>query len=264
MFNYSFKPAMEEKLRLFSKYGFEYIHWCDDWNNNVLYTEYDLEHYRQLIELAGLKCIDVHGAATDNIRIDAADEKWLKEYIRLLENRIRFCAEVGGDAVIIHPPEDEKRGDNDINLKMNRSLYVFEKVRRVCEDLGINIAVENCSKSDEDVLVFYFEKYPPEFVGFCFDSGHANILKSLDQLLKFGNRLRALHLHDNRGESDDHQPPFWGTVDWNKVTQWIKASGYKKPINFEITHNPKHFNGTMEEFLNYTVNQIQKLTILFD
>ncbi|NIR86347.1 MAG: hypothetical protein GWN67_04150, partial [Phycisphaerae bacterium] len=35
MFNYSLKPEMERKLQLFAEYGFEYIHWCDDWYSEV-------------------------------------------------------------------------------------------------------------------------------------------------------------------------------------------------------------------------------------
>ena len=257
MFNYSFKPEMESKLRLFADYGFEYIHWCDDWNSGVLYTQQNIELYRQLIESAGLKCIDVHGTATDTIRIDAEKEDAQDKYIQLLKNRIEFCSGTGGDAVVIHPPSDEG-GSKRLNRRLDRSLQIFDSVRPLCEDLGIVLAVENCYPTDEKILEYYFDRYPPEFVSFCFDSGHAHINRNLDHLLSFGNRLRALHLHDNRGKEDDHQPPFWGTITWEEVMQWIKECGYTKPVNFEITHNPEFFNGPMEEFLDYTVRSIRK------
>jgi len=263
MFNYSFKPDTRRKLQLFADYGFEYIHWCDDWNNDVFYTQRDIELYRQLIESAGLKCIDVHGTATKTIRIDAEGKDELNKYIKLLKNRIEFCSAVGGDAVVIHPPTD-KGGDEKLRWSLNRSRQVFESVRPLCEDLGIVLAVENCYPFDKQILEYYFGMYPQEFVGFCFDSGHAHVNGNLIHLLKFGGRLKALHLHDNKGESDDHQPPFWGTINWEHVMRWIKHSGYKKPINFEITHNPRLFNGTMEEFMEYTVRSIKKVMALFD
>jgi sugar phosphate isomerase/epimerase len=261
MFNSSLGLGIERKLRLFAESGFEYIHWCDDWNNDVLYAKEDIELYHRLVESYGLKCIDVHGADTGTIHIASEEEVALDEYIQLLKTRIEFCSAVGGDAVVIHPPTDDG-GSRTLSWKLDRSLRVFESVRPLCEDLDVVLAVENCHPSDEKVLRYYFERYPPEFVGFCFDSGHAHLNKNLDELLKFGDRLRALHLHDNRGMEDDHQPPFWGTIDWERVTRWIERSEYQKPLNFEILHDPRFFEGTPEGFLDYTVRSIRKILAL--
>jgi len=255
MFNYSFKIGMESKLRLFAEHGFGYIHWCDDWNNDVVYAQGDIGYYSQLIRTAGLRCIDVHGSATAALRIDAEEDDSQDQYVRLLENRIEFCSSIGGDAVVIHPPP---RREEDYSSSLKRSLRVFEKVRPLCEELSITLAIENCFPKDEEAISFYFDEFPAEFVGFCFDSGHAHINGNFDQLLGFGERLKALHLHDNRGERDDHQPPFWGTIDWNRVRRWIKDGKYKKPINFEITHNPRSFSGNADEYLEYSMNAIQK------
>jgi len=262
LFNYSFKPATEEKLRLFADFGFEYIHWCDDWNNEVFYTQQDIKGYSQLINSAGLRCLDVHGTATKSIRIDAPEEGELKAYIRLLENRIHFCAAVGGDAVVIHCPGGEA-GSQKLRLGLNRSLRVFEEVKPLCKELDIVLALENGSTADEETFRFYFDRYPPELVGFCFDSGHTHRVGNLNQLMAFGDRLRALHLNDNRGSDDNHQPPFWGTIDWKKVIGWIKESGYSKPLNFEIIHDPRLFEGTMREYMEYLTHAIEEVLKLF-
>jgi sugar phosphate isomerase/epimerase len=207
--------------------------------------------------------MDVHGVETDAVHIAAEDKGALAKFIRLLENRMEFCAAVGGDAVVVHPPiwEADPRASS---WRLNRSLRVFESVRSLSEDLGIVLAVENCHPSDEKLLGCYFARYPPEFVGFCFDSGHAHLNKNTDELMKFYGRLKALHLHDNRGSEDDHQPPFWGMVDWGRVMRWIGRSGYVKPINFEITHDPRYFEGTAEEFLAFTAKSIRRALSLID
>jgi sugar phosphate isomerase/epimerase len=224
----------------------------------VFYEANDIKFYHQRIESSGLKCLDVHGTATQSIRIDADDQGALNTYIKLLKNRIEFCATIGGDVVVVHPPND-KNGSEQLNQKLDRSLQVFERVKPLCKAYGVALAIENLYPSDEKILKYYFEKYPSDFVCFCFDSGHANVNKNLDKLLKFGDRLRVLHLHDNKGEKDDHQPPFWGTIQWGEVMQWIKQSSYSKPINFEITHFSELFDGTMEDFLAYSVRSIRKL-----
>jgi sugar phosphate isomerase/epimerase len=261
MFDYSFKLDIERKLRLFAEFGFKYIHWCDDWDSEALYTKENIELYRRLIESCGLKCLDVHGAETGAIHIAAEEEDLLEEYIHLLENRIEFCSAIGGDAVVVHPPTDEG-GSLALSRKLDRSLHIFESVRPLCEDLGIVLAVENCYPFDEKILGSCFERYPPEFVGFCFDSGHAHLNKNFPELLKFSNRLKALHLHDNRGTEDEHQPPFWGTIGWERVMQLIERSGYRKPINFEVLHDPRFFEGTPEGFLDYTVRSIRRTLAL--
>jgi len=261
MFNYHFKPGMERKLQLFAEHGFGYIHWCDDWDNDLIYTREEMVTYSMLIESAGLECLDVHGTATGTIRIDSEDNGAFETYIKLLENRIEFCYTVGGDAVVIHPP---RYGGSELSWRIDRSTKVIDAVRPLCADLGVAIAVENCHPSDENILKTYFERYPTEYVGFCFDSGHANLNGNMDRLLKFNDRLKVLHLHDNKGERDDHQPPLSGTVNWSQVMGWIKESGYAKPINFEVTHDPDLFEGTMDEFLDYTRNSILKVMALLD
>ncbi len=263
MFNYHFNPPMDERLRLFREYSFEYIHWCDNWNDDVFYSDQDIERICSIIKKAGLKCIDVHGTATDTIRIDAVDPNVQDKYIQLLENRVRFCAAAGGDSVVVHPPWGES-GTVTLRENLNRSLRVFEEIRSLCEKLHVSLAVENITRAAEEELRFYFERFPSSFVGFCFDCGHAHYQKNFEGLKAFADRLKVLHLSDNKGEGDAHQPPFWGNVDWRAVVDWVKSTGYSKPINFEVTHYPHFFSETMIEFLNITTKSIEKVMSMFN
>ena len=129
----------------------------------------------------------------------------------------------------------------------------------MCSDFGVRLAVENCYEVDELILQEYFEYYSPEFMGFCYDSGHANLHNNLEKLMEFKDRLIVTHLHDNKGEDDEHQYPGWGTIKWNKVMKWLQ--GYEKPLNFEVTHDKSHFTGSMREFLALTTETIKKLLI---
>jgi len=89
----------------------------------------------------------------------------------------------------------------------------------------------------------------PEFVGYCYDSGHANIHDNLDEVMGLGERLMVTHLHDNKGEKDDHQYPGWGTIDWRKVTDWLKKTMHNKPWNLEVAHENQFFSGSMREYI---------------
>jgi sugar phosphate isomerase/epimerase len=74
----------------------------------------------------------------------------------------------------------------------------------------------------------------------------------------FGDRLIALHLHDNHGELDEHQPPFFGTIDWAGTMRWIEQTGYAKPVNFEITHRDHLFDGTMKQYIAYARKSVSR------
>jgi sugar phosphate isomerase/epimerase len=251
MFNYSFKPGME-KLALFKKYGFDYIHWCDNWNDGVMYTDSQMKDYSKLIADACLECLDVHGTATREITIDSG----LPEYVKLLMNRIKFCHAVGGDAVVVHPPRLHRP---DLEKRVHVSKKTLEAVKPFCSELGVKLAIENCSKGDQTILSDYFELYEPEFIGWCYDSGHANNYGNLEHLKLFSDRLLVTHLHDNKGVADDHMYLGWGTIEWEDVSKWLKGLDYPKPWNLEVTHEPKLFDGTMEEFLERTVESTKLL-----
>ncbi|MFV0464516.1 MAG: sugar phosphate isomerase/epimerase family protein [Lachnospiraceae bacterium] len=87
------------------------------------------------------------------------------------------------------------------------------------------------------------ERYQQEVLGFCFDTGHANLvgIDFLSFLLQLGHRLKVLHIHDNDGISDLHQIPFTFTrtrenqpsTDWNGFLSGLKRIGYQKTLSFE-------------------------------
>jgi len=102
------------------------------------------------------------------------------------------------------------------------------------------------------------DEYPPELVGICYDSGRANsnTLKQMDFLDARKDRLMALHLHDNNGDGDQHQPPFYGNVDWTRLSKIIASSGYSREISFELsnhnvpTYMAEYSGGRQPDFAN--------------
>lgn len=246
MFDYTFKPTKAEKLSLFKEFGFKYIHWCDNWNDDVVYSHDMMQEYAELLSDIGLVCLDVHGTATQTIAIDTPAPQYQREYIKLLENRIEFCYTVGGDAVVVHPPTYHAP---QLEERMAQSHKVIRSVENLCIDKSVRLAFENVRKDDHLILREYFERYPKEFIGFCYDSGHANIHENLDEVMDLGDRLLVTHLHDNKGEKDDHQYLGWGTIDWEKVASWLKEIKYKKPWNLEVAHENEFFSGTTREYI---------------
>lgn len=87
------------------------------------------------------------------------------------------------------------------------------------------------------------ERYQAEVLGFCFDTGHANLvgLDFEDFLTTLGSRLKVLHIHDNDGVADLHQIPFNFTrarenvtsTDWEGFIRGLRKIGFDQVLSFE-------------------------------
>ena len=73
--------------------------------------------------------------------------------------------------------------------------------------------------------------------GICWDTGHANIsgYRQSEQLAVIGDRLDALHIHDNDGLQDSHLVPFDGNIDWDDVASGLRCCGFSGILDIEVT-----------------------------
>lgn len=101
------------------------------------------------------------------------------------------------------------------------------------------------------------KKYGAEVLGFCFDTGHANLV-GLDFekfITTLGSRLKVLHIHDNDGIRDLHQIPFTFTktrennssTDWNGFIRGLRAIHFDKVLSFETAPVLSAFPEEMKE-----------------
>jgi sugar phosphate isomerase/epimerase len=225
---------IEPKLALFAEAGFTHVHWCEHWSRDFLYEDFYTDGVARLLKKHNLKFSDTHNAETGGASCSSDDETARKRGVRLLENRIRFTALLGGDCVVVHPP-----GKSDTE-ELSRARWSaiersFGEIAKTCEQYKVRIGLENLPPGVTDEFHKLMAKFPANVLGFCYDSGHANMSKQPELIETFGARLAALHLHDNHGEKDEHAIPGYGTVQWPRIAKAIKVAGYAKPINFELS-----------------------------
>ena len=87
------------------------------------------------------------------------------------------------------------------------------------------------------------ERHKAELLGFCLDTGHANLLglNFKDFITTLGSRLKVLHIHDNDGIRDLHQIPFvfsrarenTSSTDWQGFIDGLRDIQFDKVLNFE-------------------------------
>ena len=87
------------------------------------------------------------------------------------------------------------------------------------------------------------DQYQAEVLGYCFDTGHANLVGiDFEPFLRtLGSRVKVLHIHDNDGVADLHQMPFTFTrtrenhpsTDWEGFLRGLKAIKFRGVLSFE-------------------------------
>ena len=75
-------------------------------------------------------------------------------------------------------------------------------------------------------------------LGICLDTGHLNLAAGGDQatfVRQAGPHLKALHIADNEGKTDQHMMPYGrGTVDWSGLLAELKRASCRALFNLEI------------------------------
>ena len=126
------------------------------------------------------------------------------------------------------------------------------------KDMGITICIENLYESVGGHLVEgpccdavkaveridrINDTYHAEVLGFCFDTGHANLtgLDFEDFITTLGKRIKVLHIHDNDGVADLHQIPYTfargrenqTSTDWAGFLAGLMKIGFDQVLSFE-------------------------------
>jgi len=215
-------------LKRIAEAGFTHTHWCHEWCTDHLYTPSEIKQAQRWLEEYGLKLLNLHGSNGVKKNWSSILENERQAGVELVENRIRMTAELGGDVVIMHTGSPAQGQETAFWRQLRRSLDELEPVTR---QAGVRIAVENGGWA---IIASLIKEYPPDYVGICYDCGHGNYGDGNLELLDASKeRLIAIHLHDNNGRSDQHNLPFTGTVDWEKLAGIIAASSYSKCVNLE-------------------------------
>lgn len=154
---------------------------------------------------------------------------------------IECTAEAGGNICVIHPDDSKSAEENG---EMYLELLPFAKEHKV------RIATENMWEwdSEKNQSTFaacatpesfnaHLDAVNDEYLTACLDIGHAEMKGSntsaAEMIKALGNRLSALHIHDNDKWHDSHQIPFSMNIDFNEVIAALKQINYQGYFTLE-------------------------------
>ncbi|MBS1370595.1 MAG: sugar phosphate isomerase/epimerase [Lentisphaeria bacterium] len=231
----------ELPLRYLAEAGFTHVHWCHQWCTDFLYGKAEIEAISGWLRELGLTLLDIHGSAGVEKCWYSTVEYQRRAGVELVRNRLEMFTELGGTgALMMHIPCFQA-GQSEEQKTVSRRQ--FDALRRSLDELmpdlerrHVPVAVENMWGDYWTLIRELLDAYPPELLGITYDSGHANAdsFKQMELLEQCRDRLQALHLNDNDGSGDLHQPPCYGTVEWERLAEILAASSYNREPSFEL------------------------------
>ena len=134
----------------------------------------------------------------------------------------------------------------------------LETIVEAASECGVRVAVEVIPNelSDAASLVQLIENDLEGLdVGVCLDYGHAHLMGDLgDAIETLSGHLWTTHVHDNRGQRDEHLVPFAGTIDWEAAMMETQKIGYDDVLMFEVAGS-----GNPSEVLGRSVKARERL-----
>lgn len=255
---------LETRLRLCAEQGFTGVHWCEDIQAQDTYDDGRVECIGRLMEKYRLSLRDMHSPFVTSTLIRSQDPDLRRQGIAILRNRVEATQKLGGDSLVVEPMGGGSRALPNV-------FDALDRVADLCACTGVKLAVEAATEEEAHP---YFERYPPEIIGFCFDSGHCNIKSPPAQnlLATYGERLCVTHLHDNYGEEDDHRLPFDGTIHWGRLAHVLANIRFSKPLTLEVGRHSylsgRYFERerrqALDEFIAETYKRIVKIVNLVE
>lgn len=122
---------------------------------------------------------------------------------------------------------------------LSRKMALLEKVSMEGRRLGVQVCIENLSERLEDLRPLFSRCSQ---LGMTLDLGHGEILSAANSSFSFmeafAERIRHVHVHDNRGGSrvddDLHLPLGEGNIDFPPLIGALLAIGYDNTITVEV------------------------------
>jgi len=139
-------------------------------------------------------------------RQEAVDE--IKRALDLVEHvPFRYCIQ---HVARLRDAPDDRKWDAAFSSLEHLSLFARHR--------GITLAIENTpgEMATPVNLKLFLEQTRLTSVKICFDAGHAHLDGGAPEALEIiRDYVATTHIHDNRGERDDHLLPYEGTIDWS-------------------------------------------------
>lgn len=191
--------------------------------------------------------VTIHAPFMD-LRPGALDPRVRKVTVERLQQVFDLAPYFHPRSIVCHPSFDERYYVSTEEEWLRNSVDTWKRFLRIAEEMDTLIALENIYETDPQPLQRLITALASPCIRFCFDTGHFNAFARtpLEQWMdRMGPFIGQLHIHDNRGITDEHLPVGEGNFPFPVLMKKILGLERRPIITIE-SHSEQHLWRTVE------------------
>ena len=150
-----------------------------------------------------------------------------------------LASKLKAQKIIFHPEIPSSSDPRILSKWFTHSLSFWQNLIPAAVGIGATICLENIYDQQPQPLLQLLSALDSPWVGHVFDIGHWNIFahtELTEWLELLGPFLKHMHLHDNRGLSDDHLPLGQGNAPLGTLFSWLQSVPNPPSLTLENRH----------------------------
>jgi sugar phosphate isomerase/epimerase len=168
----------------------------------------------------------------------SSDESRRKLAVAEAQAALAVAAQIPYRYLVLHLGVPANQQQNASDNQPGAARRSVEEIAEAAARVNVRIAVEvmpNALSGADAVARLVEEELEGLDVGVCLDYGHAHLMGDLGEAIEeLSGHMWTTHVHDNHGKTDDHLPPFAGTIDWDAAMMETQKIGYDGALMFEV------------------------------
>lgn len=199
----------------------------------------DIPQVKRWLREYGLRVHSLHGPFRHYADRPADDGAFCRLRTRMLKETIDYAEALDCSIMVVHALDR-----NEYNYTMDHLAVVQDyigEIARYGRERGVRIAVEDIPPGGDPGEIYTTLRKQKELFGtlgidFCLDIGHVPLLGAdvYDEVDAAGSQLITLHIHNNDGLCDSHNPPDDGILNWPALHDYIRNGGYRGKFVLEL------------------------------
>ena len=235
----------EAAVRIICESGFDGIDYSmfkmseDD---DILNTSEYRAHARRLADIASSYGKTFEQAHSPFPSCREGNAEYNEKTFEKLKRSLEIAGILDAKICVVHPVQYSSN-------QKEQNMELYHKLEPYAADYGVKIALENmwgrdknsnrivpnvCSVASE--FNDYFDSLNTKNFTTCLDLGHCGLVgdNAASMIREMGGeRLGALHIHDNDHINDSHQLPYLMNMDWDAILLALGEIDYKGNFTYE-------------------------------
>lgn len=251
-----------DKFSIIKQHGYDAVDYTIADTNTELYSlnEEDLKQKagaeKAFAQSAGIVISQAHGPWCWPPPDGSEQERAAR--LEEMKKAVIITSLLGCKNLVIHPIMPY--GIEDLKLKKEQETWdlniaFFRKLAAFAKQNDVVICLENMPMRDFSIatperILEFVKEINDEYLQICLDTGHVSVFPDLsvgDEIRRLGGYIKALHIHDNKGDDDTHLYPTKGIIDWSDFVDALEEIGYSGVLSLETAPSKEYDDTRFEQ-----------------